>query len=135
MQHNDAAAYLPRSSDAAAVLAETKRFTGLESTPAVLVYTREARPGSANVESGVTEDDRRRIVLAMIAVTSQGSAILAGPPRGPIPSDDGRAAEVVLPFIGSDPDQSAPLWTGCAGASPTSGLGCTWPVRPRRRPI
>ena len=99
VQHNDAAAYLPGSSAAAAVLAESKRFTGLESTPAVLVYTRE---------DGVSEDDRRRIVLTMINVSGQANMILAGPPRGPIPSDDGRAAEVIVPFIGSDPDRIRP---------------------------
>jgi RND superfamily putative drug exporter len=99
VQHNDAAAYLPRSSDAAAVLAESKRFTGLESTPAVLVYTRP---------TGITVEDQKQIVLALIHVSSQGSTHLAGPPIGPILSDDGVAAEVIVPFTGSDPDVIRP---------------------------
>ena len=130
VQHNDAAAYLPGSSDAAAVLAESKRFTGLESTPAVLVYTREG---------GVTEDDRRRIVLALLHITSQASMILAGPPRGPILSDDGAAAEVIVPFIGSDPDQIRPavdwLRAGIAdvdGPHPARGRAGRGPDRPDR---
>ena len=114
VQHNDAAAYLPSSSDAAAVLAESKRFTGLESTPAVLVYTREG---------GVTEDDQRRIVLALLNLMSQGNMILAGPPRGPIPSDDGAAAEVIVPFIGLGPRPD-----------PTGGGLAAQRHRRRRRP-
>src|SRR5688572_3740258 len=97
---NDAAAYLPSSAEATLALGESRRITGLEATSAVLVYTRA---------SGVTEEDRRQIILAMLRIRASANQVLAGPPIGPIVSDDRQAAEVIVRFLGSDPDQLRPI--------------------------
>jgi RND superfamily putative drug exporter len=100
VQTNEAAAYLPSSAEATLALAESRRITGLEATSAVIVYTRP---------SGVTEEDRRQIILAMLRIREGANHVLAGPPIGPIVSDDGQAAEVIVRFLGSDPDQLRPV--------------------------
>jgi RND superfamily putative drug exporter len=94
VQRNDSAAYLPGDAEATRVLERSKRFSGMESTAAVVVY---AKP------SGITEQDRIEITLAMFAVADYFDSRLAGPPRGPLVSDDGQAAQVVILFAGSDP--------------------------------
>src|SRR2546430_1268319 len=78
VQRNDSAAYLPAGAEATEALAASKRFTGLEATPAIVVYTRP---------SGITADDRVQIVLAALAMANQLSPRLAAPPMGPIISD------------------------------------------------
>ena len=99
VQRNDSAAYLPAGAEATEALAASKRFTGLEATPAIVVYTRP---------SGITADDRVQIVLAALAMANQLSPRLAAPPMGPIISDDGTAAEVIVALIGSDPKRLRP---------------------------
>jgi RND superfamily putative drug exporter len=93
-QSNDAAAYLPAGAEATTVAQELQRFTGTDSTPAVLVYTRP---------SGITHDDQIRITSVLISLTDELSDQLAGPPEGPLIASDGQAAEVVLRLLGSDP--------------------------------
>jgi putative drug exporter of the RND superfamily len=100
VQTNDAAAYLPSSAEATLALGESRRITGLEATSAVMVYTKA---------SGVTEEDRRQIILAMLRIREGANQVLAGPPIGPIVSDDRQAAEVIVRFLGSDPDQLRPI--------------------------
>jgi len=100
VQTNDAAAYLPSSAEATLALSESRHITGLEATSAVMVYTKP---------SGVTDEDRRLIVLAMLRIREGANQVLAGPPMGPIVSDDGAAAEVIVRFLGSDPDQLRPI--------------------------
>jgi RND superfamily putative drug exporter len=100
IQRNDAAAYLPSTAEATRALLESRRITGLEATSAVIVYTKP---------SGITEEDRRQIILAMLRVREGANQVLAGPPMGPVISDDGQAAEVILRFLGSDPDHLRPL--------------------------
>jgi RND superfamily putative drug exporter len=99
VQRNDSAAYLPGDAEATRVLERSKRFSGMESTAAIVVYRRD---------SGITEADKIEITLAMFAVADYFDSRLAGPPRGPIVSDDGKAAQVVLLFAGSDPAQLRP---------------------------
>jgi putative drug exporter of the RND superfamily len=94
VQKNDSAAYLPAHAESSTVLATSKRFTGLESTTAIVVYTRP---------SGITDADRTALVLAMLTLPAQLNSDLAGPPMGPIVSDDGRAAETIVQLAGSDP--------------------------------
>src|SRR6266542_4477085 len=77
-----------------AALAASKRFTGLESTPAIIIYTRP---------SGITEADRIQLTLVTLAIAEHLNTRLAGPPRGPVVSDDGKAAQIIVPFAGSDP--------------------------------
>jgi RND superfamily putative drug exporter len=100
VQTNDAAAYLPSSAEATLALGESRRITGLEATSAVMVYTKA---------SGVTEEDRRQIILVMLRIRQGANQILAGPPIGPIVSEDRQAAEVIVRFLGSDPDQLRPV--------------------------
>jgi RND superfamily putative drug exporter len=94
VQRNDSTAYLPAHAEATEALAESKRFTGLDATPAILVYTKAG---------GITESDVRQLTLAAIAINSTLNMHLASPPAGPILSDDGQAAEIVVPLMGSDP--------------------------------
>jgi putative drug exporter of the RND superfamily len=100
VQTNDAAAYLPSSAEATAALTESRRVTGLEATSAVMVYTKS---------SGVTAEDRRAIILAMLRIREGANHLLAGPPIGPIVAEDDQAAEVIVRFLGSDPDQLRPV--------------------------
>jgi RND superfamily putative drug exporter len=94
VQKNDSAAYLPVGAEATAVRAAFTRFTGLEATTAVLVYRRP---------SGITQQDQIQIILAAFHLGEQLNGRLAGPPMGPIISDDAQAAEVIVRLIGSDP--------------------------------
>jgi putative drug exporter of the RND superfamily len=94
VQKNDSASYLPEGAEATAVLAASKRFTGLESTPAIVIYRRP---------SGITDADRIELTLVTLAIAERLNQRLAGPPMGPIVSDDGLAAEIIVPFLGSDP--------------------------------
>jgi putative drug exporter of the RND superfamily len=113
IQRNDNAAYLPENAEATKVLAETNRFNGLESTPAILVYT---RPDGATL----TKDDQRLLTLAAIHLQEPMLDVLATPPIGPTISDDGKAADIILLLIGSDPNKLRPtvddLRTGLADA-------------------
>jgi len=115
IQRNDALAYLPSSAEATRALLESRRITGLEATSAVIVYTKP---------SGITDDDRRQIILAMIRVREGANQVLAGPPMGPVVSDDGQAAEVIIRFLGSDPERIRPLvnWLR-GGVAEVPGLG------------
>jgi putative drug exporter of the RND superfamily len=94
VQRNDSTAYLPAGAEATKVLAATKRFTGIESTTAIMVYHRPA---------GIGVDDEKRITLVAIQLAERLSPHLAAPPMGPIVSDDSQAAEVIVSLIGSDP--------------------------------
>src|SRR6266545_4619160 len=114
VQRNDSASYLPEGAEATAALAASKRFTGLESTPAIIIYTRP---------SGITEADRIQLTLVTLAIAEHLNTRLAGPPRGPVVSDDGKAAQIIVPFAGCG---SAPL--RCRTSR------CTSPVRPARSP-
>ncbi len=99
VQRNDSSAYLPAGAEATSVLADTKRFTGLEATTAILVYTRPAGAGDPTI----SESDVKQLVLVGLAVADSLNMRLALPPIGPIVSDDHRAAEIVVQLIGSDP--------------------------------
>src|SRR2546430_8766554 len=99
VQRNDSAAYLPAGAEATEALAASKRFTGLEATPAIVVYTRP---------SGITADARLQIVLAALAMANQLSPRLAAPPMGPIISDDGTAAAGIVAPLRSGPKRPPP---------------------------
>jgi RND superfamily putative drug exporter len=114
VQRSDSSSYLPQQSEAARAQAASERFTGMESTTAIVVYT-----GSA----ALTEADRAQIILAILSITEQFHTRLAGQPIGPIISDDRQAAQVIVPLAGSDSEQirAEVEWLRRYGAR-TSGL-------------
>ena len=91
-QDNDAKSWLPADAESTQVLDVASSFTSPNTIPAVLVYVRE---------SGLTPED--------LAAVSQDVATfgeldtLDGDVVGPIPSEDGQAAQVVVPLdLGSE---------------------------------
>jgi putative drug exporter of the RND superfamily len=96
MQRNDSTAYLPEGAEATAALAASRRFTATETTTAVVVYVRPA---------GITEADRVDILLDTFTLADAFDTRLASPPIGPVVSADGKAAQVLFHFVGSDPEQ------------------------------
>ena len=96
VQRNDSAAYLPEGAEATRALAASKRFTGTESTAAIVVYVRP---------SGITRADRIAITFVTGEISDAFDTRLAGPPIGPIVSEDGQAAQVIYRFVGSEPRQ------------------------------
>ena len=98
VQNNDSAAYLPRSAEATRVQALMVRFGGPPTLPATIVYTRAG---------GLTADDRTRIAGDLRTIADRLGDRLAGPPRGPLLSRDGEAAEVVVAFASTDPRKNS----------------------------
>jgi RND superfamily putative drug exporter len=87
VQKNDNASFLPATAEATEVADWQKRFADRESLPALVVFERAG---------GLTEDDLK-------AVADRGQALstfdgLAGDVIGPRPSEDGEAAQVVVPL-------------------------------------
>jgi len=99
VQENNNAAYLPTSAEATKVQDLLPRFTDRETTPAILVYARDG--GLNDADRAEIESDLRE------AVTYLGDR-LAGPPVGPVPSEDGEAAQIIIQFVGSEPDTIEP---------------------------
>jgi RND superfamily putative drug exporter len=93
VQKNDSAEYLPASSESTRAQDLAKRFTGQDSMPAIILYSRP---------TGLTPDDQQKIAADLQAIRDRLGGKLAAPPIGPVPSDDRQAAQVVLQFAGSD---------------------------------
>src|SRR5436190_14210655 len=72
VQTDDTSALLPPGSESGVVRAESSRFSGMDATSAILVYT---RPGGA-----ITSGDRARIASALSRLRGQHGGPLAGPP-------------------------------------------------------
>src|SRR5690348_15240868 len=70
VEKNDSATYLPAGAEAADVLAASKRFTGLESTVAILVYV-APRP--------ITRADEVQLILFNQQIVGHLSGFLAAP--------------------------------------------------------
>jgi RND superfamily putative drug exporter len=98
VQQNDNAAYLPTSAESTQVDAYTEKFVGDPTLPAVVVYVRA--DGGA-----LTDADRATIAADVAAVTDNQRDKLAGPPIGPVPSEDGKAAQVIVQYAGDDPEK------------------------------
>src|SRR5688500_9275707 len=98
VQENDNAAYLPTSAESTQVDRQTDRFAGGATLPAVVVYTRPDGAALTDVDRSAVAGD-----VAAIMVTQEGK--LAGPPAGPVYSDDGRAAQVIVQYAGDDPEK------------------------------
>src|SRR3954447_7775436 len=91
-QDNDAKSWLPSNAESTEVLDVAGGFVSANTIPAVIVYARS---------SGLTPDD-----LAAIQADAQEFAALDtldGDVVGPIPSQDGQAAQVIVPLdLGKD---------------------------------
>ena len=94
------AAYLPRNAEATEALELAGRFGRAESLPGVLVYARDG---------GLTAADEATIARHAGEIQARLGDRLAEPPAGPVRSADGRAAQVVLLFAGTDMFKIAPL--------------------------
>jgi RND superfamily putative drug exporter len=96
IQRNDAEVYLPSSSETTHTIEANKAFSPIDSTTVVLVYTRTDG-------EQLSIADRNRLAPVTIQLIGIDSERLAAPPAGPIISDhDGKAAEIVIQFIGTD---------------------------------
>lgn len=95
VQKNDNAAFLPKTAEATEVLELDKRFSDKEVTPALVVYGREP---------GLTDADQATINSQVAAINAHFGQKLVGDPltRTPVISDDGKAAQVLLLFDGTD---------------------------------
>ncbi|HEU4396892.1 MAG TPA: hypothetical protein VFU54_03500, partial [Actinomycetota bacterium] len=83
-QKNDASAWLPKDAESTRVIELAKRFSPIDTVPAVVVYE---LPGP------VTRADQAR--AAADAERFAGLDHVSGKVVGPIPASDGRALEVV----------------------------------------
>src|SRR4051794_14730230 len=93
VQNNDSAEYLPASAEATKVQNQLKRFVGQESMPAIVIYSRD---------TGLTAADQQKIAGDVREMKTRLDGKLIGDPIGPIPSEDKKAAQVILQFAGSD---------------------------------
>ncbi|WP_448061056.1 MMPL family transporter [Cellulomonas hominis] len=91
-QDNDAKSWLPASAESTEVLEVASRFGSPNTIPAVLVYVRD---------SGLTPDDLAKVAADVATFGDLDS--LDGSVVGPIPSEDGAAAQVIVPLdLGSE---------------------------------
>ncbi|SDD12155.1 putative drug exporter of the RND superfamily [Sanguibacter gelidistatuariae] len=91
-QDNDAKSWLPASAESTQVLNIASSFTSPNTIPAVVVYVRE---------SGLTPQDLAKVTAD--AATFGALGTLDGKVTGPIPSEDGQAAQVIVPLdLGSE---------------------------------
>jgi RND superfamily putative drug exporter len=95
VQENDNAAFLPQTAESTLVLEELIAFTGEESTPATVVFERTG---------GLTREDRRTI--ADYAEQLGGvEAVDAAGIGAPVFSEDGEAAQLVVPVTATDGEE------------------------------
>jgi putative drug exporter of the RND superfamily len=87
-QQNDSSAWLPHNAESTQVVELAKRFAPSDIFPALVVYE---RPGGA-----ITPADRAKV--AADAKRFAGVQDVTGKVLGPIPSQDGRALQVVVPI-------------------------------------
>lgn len=91
-QENDAKSWLPANAESTQVLEIASSFTSPNTIPAVIVYVRE---------SGLTPQDLAEV--AADVATFSALDTLDGEVAGPIPSQDGQAAQVIVPLdLGSE---------------------------------
>ena len=94
-----AIAYLPRQAEATKVIDLNKRFGERDALPATIVYTRDRT---------LTDADRAAITRDIDAVKRDLGTRLSQDPVGPIVADDGRAAQVIVLFAGTDENRITP---------------------------
>ncbi|WP_026208414.1 MMPL family transporter [Catelliglobosispora koreensis] len=95
VQQNDNAAFLPKTAEATEVLELNKKFMDSDVVPALLIYGRDG---------GLTDADKSTIKSQVDKISAEFGDTLAGDPisRTPIVSKDGKAAQVLLLFNGTD---------------------------------
>src|SRR5215216_2941425 len=87
-QQNDASAWLPNNAESTQVVELAKRFTPSDVFPALVVYERPDGPITPADQAKAAADARRFATIQDVT----GKVI------GPVPSEDGRALQVVVPM-------------------------------------
>jgi RND superfamily putative drug exporter len=95
VQENDNAAFLPENAESTVASNEYARFTGSESVPTIVVFERDG---------GLTQADQAEI-KRLTQEISQIDVVDAEAVAGPIPSEDGSAAQVVVPLATPDGEE------------------------------
>lgn len=100
VQKNDNSAFLPKTAEATEVLELNKKFVSDEVVPAIVIYGRE---------SGLTEADKAAIRDQVKSIEDHFGSTLAGDAmsRTPLVSEDGKAAQVLILFNGTDSKKNA----------------------------
>jgi RND superfamily putative drug exporter len=100
VQKNDNAAFLPKAAESTQVLELNKKFANSDVMPAVLIYGRE---------SGLTEADKTAIQRQLDEISAHFGDTLTGGRSMLMPqvSNDGKAAQVMLLFNGTDSKKNA----------------------------
>ncbi|MET7418900.1 MMPL family transporter [Dactylosporangium sp. NPDC005555] len=92
VERNDARSWLPGGAESVQVIDVQASFASPDTIPAIVVYSRD---------SGLTEGDRAK--MAADAVAFGGIPELDGTVTGPIPTEDGQVAQIIVPVnLGSD---------------------------------
>jgi RND superfamily putative drug exporter len=87
-QQNDASAWLPSNAESTQVVELAKRFTPSDVFPALVVYERPDGPVTPADQAKVAADVKR----------FAGVPDVSGKVLGPVPSEDGRALQVIVPI-------------------------------------
>ena len=87
-QQNDSSAWLPNNAESTQVVELAKRFAPSDVFPALVVYERPDGPVTAADQAKVAADVGRFATVKDVS----------GKVLGPIPSEDGRALQVVVPI-------------------------------------
>ncbi|HEU4511588.1 MAG TPA: MMPL family transporter [Nocardioidaceae bacterium] len=95
VQENDNAAFLPQTAESTVAGDEYAKFIGNESVPAIAVFERP---------EGLTASDQQEIA-ALVEELKGVEHVDDQAVVGPIPSEDGTAAQVIVPLATSDGDQ------------------------------
>ena len=93
VQKNTSASFLSKTAESTRALNASGAFQSQDVTPTVVLYQRD---------SGITQADTARATADLTVVRK--STWLSGEPSPPIPSADGKALQVYLPFDGADSD-------------------------------
>lgn len=94
------AAYLPEGAEATQALELNEKFGPGDALPGIVVFEREG---------GLTVGDDQAIRDDVARINQELGGDLAAPATGPLPSEDGEAAQVLVLFTGSDMFKIAPL--------------------------
>jgi RND superfamily putative drug exporter len=86
VQKNDTAEWLPSNAEATQVFELQKKFQTVETSPAVIVYERQS--GITEADTAKATDDARKLA---------GVNGVQGQVVGPIPAEDGKALQLVVP--------------------------------------
>ena len=87
-QQNDASAWLPKNAESTQVVELAKRFTPSDIFPALVVYER--------ADGAVTPADQAKVAADIKRFASLKD--VSGKILGPLPAQDGRAWQVVVPI-------------------------------------